>query len=290
MATDVPSSSGLRLCALKLDKIHKGKARMDPEPCRNAECPCSQPLDFRSISGKEANRSLLVEWTGSECMAEDPREKMDGQPTSQAQLVAMNRETSLSLRLSPAGTNITKIVADPQAHPRSFKASFKAVWLPSAEHITQPNKHTASFIARVREHIHRYIHGPKPAFLVPLSWVLTLQIFAISTIWYFSLPSIRKLLVSVQTAMLEFFPDLPTDPGTAAGPHSHQGGQNTNASAAPLPTLNVDLNASAANPSCMVLLFQHARHAWSQPWHRCSCMLAERIANAAATSWNQWAL
>ncbi|KAF8464749.1 hypothetical protein DFH94DRAFT_848831 [Russula ochroleuca] len=133
-----------------------------------------------------------------------------------------------------------------------------------------PNEHAALFIARVRERIHRYIHGPKPAFLVPLSWILTLQIFAISTIWYFSaiplkigldiyeqriraifpqLPSIRKLLLSVRTVVLEFFPDLPTDPDTAAGPRSHQGGQNTNASAAPLPTLNVDLNAIRAGGS-----------------------------------------
>ena len=57
------------------------------------------------------------------------------------------------------------------------------------------NEHTALFIARVRERMRRYIHGPKPAFLVPLSWILTLQVFAISIIWYISVSSTTVALV-----------------------------------------------------------------------------------------------
>lgn len=50
----------------------------------------------------------------------------------------------------------------------------------------QPDEHIALFIARVRERVYRLLYGPKPAFLAPLGWILTFQIFAISTIWYLS--------------------------------------------------------------------------------------------------------
>jgi hypothetical protein len=59
------------------------------------------------------------------------------------------------------------------------------------------------------------------------------------------LPSIRKPLLSVWTAVLEFFLNPPPDPGL----RSQQGGQNTNGSAARLPTLNVDLDAIRAGGS-----------------------------------------
>jgi hypothetical protein len=54
------------------------------------------------------------------------------------------------------------------------------------DYYPQSDEHIALFIARVRERTYRYLYGPKPAFqvLAPLSWILTLQIFAISTIWY----------------------------------------------------------------------------------------------------------
>jgi hypothetical protein len=48
----------------------------------------------------------------------------------------------------------------------------------------QSDEHIALFIARVRHRMDRYLNGPKPAFLAPLSWILTLQIFAISAVWY----------------------------------------------------------------------------------------------------------
>jgi hypothetical protein len=48
----------------------------------------------------------------------------------------------------------------------------------------QSDEHIALFIARVRERTYRYLYGPRPAFLAPLSWILTFQVFVISTIWY----------------------------------------------------------------------------------------------------------
>ena len=54
----------------------------------------------------------------------------------------------------------------------------------------QSDEHIALFIARVRERMHRYLYGPRPAFLAPLSWVLTFQVFAISTIWYMSVSQV----------------------------------------------------------------------------------------------------
>jgi len=50
----------------------------------------------------------------------------------------------------------------------------------------QFDEHIALFVARVRERAYRYLYGPRPAFLGPLSWILTFQVFAISTIWYIS--------------------------------------------------------------------------------------------------------
>lgn len=50
----------------------------------------------------------------------------------------------------------------------------------------QSDEHVALFIARVRERIHRYLYGPRPAFLAPLGWILTFQVFVISTIWSIS--------------------------------------------------------------------------------------------------------
>jgi len=133
------------------------------------------------------------------------------------------------------------------------------------------DEHIALFIARIRERMNRYLYGPnRPAFLAPLNWILTIQLFAISTIWYIStiplgisldiyerhvraifpqLPSIRRKLLSLRTIVLEFFPKLPSESGAAAGSHSHQGSQSTNASVAPLPTLDVDLDAIRAGGS-----------------------------------------
>jgi hypothetical protein len=58
------------------------------------------------------------------------------------------------------------------------------------------DEHVALFIARVRERVYRYIYGPRPAFLAPLSWILTFQVFAISSIWYIYVS--QALLPSVQ--------------------------------------------------------------------------------------------
>jgi hypothetical protein len=54
------------------------------------------------------------------------------------------------------------------------------------DYYPQADEHVALFIARVRERIYRYLYGPRPAIqvLAPLSWILTIQVFVISTIWY----------------------------------------------------------------------------------------------------------
>ena len=54
----------------------------------------------------------------------------------------------------------------------------------------QSDEHIALFIARVRERTYRYLYGPRPAFMAPLSWILTFQIFVISTIWFFSVSQV----------------------------------------------------------------------------------------------------
>ncbi|KAI0277746.1 hypothetical protein BGY98DRAFT_1097197 [Russula aff. rugulosa BPL654] len=134
------------------------------------------------------------------------------------------------------------------------------------------DEHVALFIARVRERIYRYLYGPRPAFLAPVGWVLTFQVSAISAMWYISmiplrisldiyerhiraifpqLPSIRQKLLSLRTTVLEFFPKSPSPlesraASSSASSRSHQGTQSTNASASPLPTLDVDLDAIRA--------------------------------------------
>ncbi|KAI0296838.1 hypothetical protein BC826DRAFT_186472 [Russula brevipes] len=134
---------------------------------------------------------------------------------------------------------------------------------------SQPQSSTqTSFIARIKDRVYYYLYRPKPAFLVPLSWILTLQVFAISVIWHIStlpirisidlyerhiraifpqLPSIRRLLLSARTAVLTLFPDpAPDDPSLTTPSRLPQGSQDTAAPAAPLPTLDVDLNALLA--------------------------------------------
>jgi hypothetical protein len=54
----------------------------------------------------------------------------------------------------------------------------------------QSDEHMALFIARVRERMYRYLYGPRPAFLAPLSWILTFQVFAISSIWFISVSQV----------------------------------------------------------------------------------------------------
>ena len=162
------------------------------------------------------------------------------------------------------------------------------------DYYPQADEHIALFIARVRERIYRYLYGPRPAFqvLAPLSRILTIQVFVISTIWYLwvsqvrlpwlmahltspwsqtiplgisldiyerhvraifpQLPSIRQKLLSLRTTVLAFFPKPPPESGassSAASSHSHQGSQSTNSSVAPLPTLDVDLDAIRAGSS-----------------------------------------
>jgi hypothetical protein len=56
----------------------------------------------------------------------------------------------------------------------------------------KPDAHIALFIARVRERTSRILYGPRPAFLAPLGWILTLQVFAISTIWYISVRQVNR--------------------------------------------------------------------------------------------------
>jgi hypothetical protein len=65
-----------------------------------------------------------------------------------------------------------------------------------ADNYRQSDEHIALFIARIRERMNRYLYGPnRPAFLAPLSWILTFQLFAISTIWYISVSQVPIPLV-----------------------------------------------------------------------------------------------
>jgi hypothetical protein len=59
----------------------------------------------------------------------------------------------------------------------------------------QSDEHIALFIARVRERTHRYLYGPRPSFIAPLSWILTIQVFWISTIWFISVSQVPLPLV-----------------------------------------------------------------------------------------------
>jgi len=66
------------------------------------------------------------------------------------------------------------------------------------------------------------------------------------------LPSIRQKLLSLRTAVLAFFPEPPSESGTAssaAGSRSHRSSRSTNTSASPLPTLDVDMDAIRAGGS-----------------------------------------
>lgn len=119
------------------------------------------------------------------------------------------------------------------------------------------------------------MEDPKPAIMELISWILTLQVFFISAIWYLTvshllvlplsgilshlpqtlpirisayfyehhiralfpdLPSVRQLLVWLRSVVLTVLPDPGPDPaGTSSG-----AGPN------PLPTLNVNLDAIRA--------------------------------------------
>jgi len=89
------------------------------------------------------------------------------------------------------------------------------------------DEHTALFIARVRQRVHNLLYGPTPTFLLPLSWILTIQVSVISFFWYIStlpiriglniyeqhiraifpqLPSIQRALLAARTELFAFFP------------------------------------------------------------------------------------
>lgn len=109
----------------------------------------------------------------------------------------------------------------------------------SADNGTRPQTTPTHFV-RARQHIHDIIYEPKPALLQLLSWVLTLQIFAISTIWYITtlpiritlyvyeywiralcpkLPSVLKFLLSLRSALHSALPNPRPEPaGPAATP------------------------------------------------------------------------
>ncbi len=142
----------------------------------------------------------------------------------------------------------------------------------------------------MRQNIHNIIYDPKPTLLQLLSWILTVQIFLISAIWYITvshlrrlssslppsgilnhlpqtlpiritayfyehciralfpkLPSVRKLLNLLRSAVLSVLPNPDPEP---AGPGATSSGAGSNPNllqgADPLPTLNVDLNALRA--------------------------------------------
>jgi len=100
--------------------------------------------------------------------------------------------------------------------------------------IPQSQSTIVSSVFQVRERIHNALSGSNAIFLGPLSWVLTLQIFAISLIWWIStlpirisidiydrhiramfpqLPSIRNLLLTIRTNMASIFTSLPKQGG-----------------------------------------------------------------------------
>jgi hypothetical protein len=66
----------------------------------------------------------------------------------------------------------------------------------SSQRGSQPQSTQTSFIARIKERVYYYLYGPKPAFLAPLSWILTLQVFAIRVIWYLSVSQLLLTLTS----------------------------------------------------------------------------------------------
>ncbi|KAI9451996.1 hypothetical protein BJY52DRAFT_958961 [Lactarius psammicola] len=132
---------------------------------------------------------------------------------------------------------------------------------------TTPTK-TPTLSGRVKQHIHDIIYDPKPTILQLFSWILTVQIFLISAIWFITtlpirvtaniyehwiralfpkLPSIRKLLILLRSALLSILPNPDPEPA-GPGANSSSAGSNPNRpqGANPLPTLNVDLDALRA--------------------------------------------
>jgi len=117
---------------------------------------------------------------------------------------------------------------------------------------------TPTQFVQAKQRIHDTIYDTKPVLLQIISWILTLLVFGISAIWYLStlpirisadlyehwiravfpkLPSIRKLLVVLRSAVLSVLPE----PGPDSGPATtSSGGSN------PLPTLNVNLDTIRA--------------------------------------------
>ncbi len=64
-------------------------------------------------------------------------------------------------------------------------SSTRQVLPPEDADLRQSDMELVLFIARrVRERVYRYLRGPKPAYLRPLSWILSFQIFTITIIRY----------------------------------------------------------------------------------------------------------
>lgn len=134
------------------------------------------------------------------------------------------------------------------------------------------------FVQRIHDTLYDIKPDIKPAILQSISWILTLQVFLISVIWYITvshsvvlspsdilshlpqtfpirvtaeiyehwirakfpeLPSVRKLTVWLRSAVLSVLPDPGEEP---AGPSAASSGAGSN----PLPTLNVDFDAIRA--------------------------------------------
>ncbi|KAH9018154.1 hypothetical protein EDB85DRAFT_2154711 [Lactarius pseudohatsudake] len=135
---------------------------------------------------------------------------------------------------------------------------------PSVDDGSRPQTTPARFV-RMRQRTYDIIYDLKPTFLQLLSWVLTVQIFSISAIWYLTtlpikiatylyehwvralfpkLPSVRKLLNLLRSAVLSALPNPSPEPA-APGATSSGAGSNSNRSqgANPAPTLNLDLDA-----------------------------------------------
>ncbi|KAH9059263.1 hypothetical protein EDB87DRAFT_798480 [Lactarius vividus] len=135
---------------------------------------------------------------------------------------------------------------------------------PSVDNSSRPQTTSARFV-RVRQRMYEIIYDPKPTLLQLLSWVLTVQIFSISAIWYLTtlpirisiylyehwvralfpqLPSILTLLYWLRSAVRSALPNPGPEPA-APGATSSGGSSNSNRfqGANPAPTLNIDLDA-----------------------------------------------
>ncbi|KAI9436182.1 hypothetical protein H4582DRAFT_2058864 [Lactarius indigo] len=131
---------------------------------------------------------------------------------------------------------------------------------PSVDNGSRPQTTPTRFV-RLRQRIYDIIYDPKPTILQLISWFLTVQIFSISVIWYLTtlpirisaylyeywiralfpkLPSVRKLLNLLRSAVLSA---LPTPGPEPAAPGDTSSGAGSNSGANPAPTLNVDLSA-----------------------------------------------